>query len=162
MHPSSRTVALIGLLVLCGCASVPKRDPLQVTVAGIEPLKGEGLEMRMMVKLRVQNPNDTPVDYNGMAVEMAVQGKSFASGVCDTSGSVPRFGETVVSVPVTISAMRMIGQAVGFMRGGSGLEKIRYQMKGKLNGQGFSSTRFAVEGELDLAEPKPMDAAPAD
>jgi hypothetical protein len=57
--------ALACLLLLSGCASVQHRDPLQVTVAGIEPLEGEGLEMRMMVKLRVQNPNDAPVDYNG-------------------------------------------------------------------------------------------------
>jgi hypothetical protein len=28
-----------------------------------------------------------------------VQGKTFATGVCDETGSVPRFGETVVSVP---------------------------------------------------------------
>ena len=55
------------------------RDPLKVTVAdGIEPLQGQGMEMRMMVKLRVQNPNDAPVDYSGVAVDMEVQGKSFA------------------------------------------------------------------------------------
>ena len=68
-------------LFMAGCASLQSRDPLQVTVAGIEPLQGQGLELRMLVKLRVQNPNDAPVDYNGVAVEMDVQGKSFASGV---------------------------------------------------------------------------------
>ena len=34
----------------------PQRDPLQVTVAGIEPLESQGMEMRMLVKLRIQNP----------------------------------------------------------------------------------------------------------
>ena len=49
-----------------------------VTVAGIEPLQDQGLELRMNVNFRVQNPNDAPLDYNGVAVEMDVQGKTFA------------------------------------------------------------------------------------
>src|SRR5262245_23995663 len=91
--------AIFTLALLCGCASMQARDPLQVTVAGIEPLQGQGLELRMNVKLRVQNPNDAPVEYNGVAVQMDVQGKTFASGVSDAAGTVPRFGEAVVSVP---------------------------------------------------------------
>jgi len=150
--------ALAFLLLLPGCASMPHRDPLQVTVAGVEPLEGEGLEMRMMVKLRVQNPNDAQVDYNGMAVELNVQGKTFATGVSDRAGSVPRFGETVVEVPVTISAMRAVRQAMGVMQSGGAMDKINYEMKGKLNGKGFGSTRFNVKGELDLTA-KPEAAA---
>src|SRR5262245_59261874 len=80
-------------LLIQGCATLQHRDPLQVTVAGIEPLQGQGMELRMLVKLRVQNPNDAPIEYNGAAVEMIVQGKTFATGVIDASGTVPRFGE---------------------------------------------------------------------
>ena len=92
-----RRLLLIGIAcaAVTGCASMQGRDPLQVTVAGIEPLQGQGMELRMLVKLRVQNPNDSPVDYDGVAVEMDVQGKTFATGVTDARGSVPRFGETV-------------------------------------------------------------------
>jgi LEA14-like dessication related protein len=135
---------------LAGCASLQKKDPLTVTVAGVEPLQGQGLELRLNVKLRVQNPNDAPVDYNGVAVEMNVQGKTFASGVADVAGSVPRFGESVITVPVTISAFRMARQVMGAMKGG-GIGKIDYEMKGKLSG-GFSPTRFATKGSFDLPE----------
>ena len=139
----------VALLALEGCATLQGRDPLQVTVAGIEPLQGQGLELRMLVKLRVQNPNDAPVDYSGVAVEMDVQGKTFATGVSDASGSVPRFGEAVISVPVTVSALRMARQAVDLIqRGGGG--RITYEMKGKLNGAAFKSMRFRSQGEFDL------------
>ena len=67
-------------VVFAGCATL-QSDPLQVTVAGIEPLQGEGMELRLMVKLRVQNPNDAPIDYRGVALTMDVQGKTLASGV---------------------------------------------------------------------------------
>jgi LEA14-like dessication related protein len=149
-------VRLIGIMALAvamlapqGCATLPGRDPLQVTVAGIEPLQGQGLELRMLVKLRVQNPNDAPVEYNGVAVEMNVQGKTFATGVSDGSGSVPRFGEAVISVPVTVSAFRMVRQAVDMIRRG-GKGTITYEMKGKLNGSTLNSMRFRTQGEFDL------------
>jgi len=143
------TIAVVAVLTIAGCASVQPRDPMQVTVAGIEPLEGQGLEMRMIVKLRVQNPNDGPVEFNGVALQMDVQGKTFASGVTDASGTVPRFGESVIEVPVTISAFRMARQALGLMSGG-GINKIDYAMKGKLNQGGMSATRFVTQGSFDF------------
>jgi LEA14-like dessication related protein len=149
--------ALVGSLALGGCASMQGKDPLQVTVAGIEPLQGQGLELRLNVKLRVQNPNDTPVEYDGVAVEMDVQGKTFATGVADLAGTVPRFGEAVITVPVTISAFRMARQVMGAMKGGgAGPGRIDYEMKGKLN-SGFSPTRFVNKGSFDM----PASPAPA-
>jgi LEA14-like dessication related protein len=136
-------------LALQGCAIFQKREPLEVTVLGIEPQDSQGLELRMLVKLRVQNPNDTPVDFNGVALEMYVEGKTFATGVSDASGSVPRFGEAVITVPVSASAFSMLGEALALMHGVSG-GKITYEMKGKLNSSGFNSTSFKAQGEFDL------------
>ena len=146
------TVVALAPLSLHGCAIFQRSDPLQVTVAGIEPMEGQGqgLELRLLVKLRVQNPNDAPIDYNGVAVEMIVQGKTFATGVSDASGTVPRFGESVIAVPVTASAFRMLGEAFTLFRSGSS-GKITYEMTGKLNGSGFNSVHFRTQGEFDLA-----------
>jgi len=144
---------VLAALPLAGCATLPSRDPPQITVAGVEPLQGEGLELRLLVKLRVQNPNDAPIDYDGVFVKLDVQGKSFASGVSDARGSVPRFGEAVVEVPVTVSAFRMARQvvgAIGAMERGAGVDKIRYELRGKLSGAGFSSVRFGSQGEVAL------------
>jgi LEA14-like dessication related protein len=159
MSPRRLLIACIAgaPLMLGACASLQGGDPLQVTVAGIEPLQGEGMELRLMVKLRVQNPNDAQIDYNGVALSMDVQGKSFASGVSDETGSVPRFGESVISVPVTISAFRMLRQAVDMMHSG-GVSKISYEMKGKLSGSAFSAHRFSTKGEFDLPTTPPTES----
>jgi LEA14-like dessication related protein len=151
MSAIARRAALaIAMLWLASCASMPGHDPLQVTVAGIEPMQGEGMELRMLVKLRVQNPNDAPIDYNGVALTLDVQGKTFASGVSDAVGSVPRFGETVVAVPVTISMLRVARQAVGMM-GGRPLGKISYSLNGKLSSANvFGTQRFAATGDFEL------------
>ena len=87
-------------------------------------MKGEGLELRLMVKLRVQNPNDAPFEYDGTYVKVDVQYRTFATGVSDESGSVPRFGEAVIKVPLTVSMFRMARQIMG-MRDGKPVDQIR-------------------------------------
>ena len=103
----------------------------------------------MLVKLRIQNPNDVPLDFNGVSVQMDVQGKRFATGVSDAVGSVPRFGETIVSVPVSISVFRIVRQAMDVVtneyRG-----KLEYEMTGRLAGPAFNSVRFNSKGEFTL------------
>jgi hypothetical protein len=59
------------LLLTSGCASMTRRDHVEAYVVGIEPLQGAGLELRMLVRLRVQNPNDAPIHYNGVSVPSA-------------------------------------------------------------------------------------------
>ncbi len=156
-----KLVAVALLLVLSGCASLPDHDPLQVTVAGIEPMQGEGLELRLLVKLRVMNPNDTAIEYDGTYVQLDVQGRTFATGVSDQTGTVPRFGESVIAVPVTVSVMRMVRQVLGVLDG-KPVDSIRYDMSGKLTGAMFRTERFRTSGEFKLPQsvPAPATAAP--
>jgi LEA14-like dessication related protein len=133
------------------CAIFQDIDPPKVTVAGVEPLPGEGLELRMMVRLRVQNPNDTPIEYSGIFVNLDVQGRTFASGVSDASGTVPSFGEAVIGVPVTVSMLRVARQVMG-MVDGQPVDRIRYDMSGKLGRGAFNSLRFQSQGDFTLPD----------
>jgi LEA14-like dessication related protein len=142
-------LVLLSAMALGGCATLSDSDPLEVTVAGIEPLQGEGMELRMNVKLRVQNPNDAPLDYDGASVKLEVQGRTFATGVSDATGTVPRFGESVIVVPVTASMLRVVRNVVGMMQD-QPPEQLRYRMTGKLSTTGFGSKRFTAEGEFRL------------
>jgi LEA14-like dessication related protein len=144
-----RQLILIFALLLGGCAAMPGRDPLQVTVAGVESLPGEGLELRLLVKLRVQNPNDGALEYDGVYLKLDVLDQTLATGVSGERGSVPRFGETVIGVPVTVSALRMAAYALR-MLDGKPVDKVNYRLEGKLDGAGFGSTRFQSQGELAL------------
>lgn len=122
-------------------------------------MPGEGMELRLLVKLRVQNPNDTPIDYDGVALDLDVMGRDFANGVSDQAGTVPRFGEAVVAVPVTVSLMRMARQVLG-MLDGKPVDRVTYSMSGKLHGASmFGTQRFTSKGEFEL--PKGTSAATA-
>ncbi|MDR6408133.1 LEA type 2 family protein [Paraburkholderia terricola] len=141
-------LAVIVTLTLNGCASL-FGDPLRVNVAGIEPLDGQGFEMRFNVKLRVQNPNESAVSFNGVSLDLELNGKPFASGVSDQIGTVPRFGETVVDVPLTVPAFAAVRQAFAFA-GAAQSGQIPYVLRGKLAGGLTGTTRFVDRGTLSL------------
>jgi LEA14-like dessication related protein len=142
-------VAVFSLLVLSGCAGMFHSEALRVSVVGIEPLDSQGLELRFAVKLRLQNPNESAVAYNGISLDLEVNGQPLASGVSDQSGSVPRFGEALVSVPVTIPAFSAARQAIALVnRPASG--DLPYVLRGRLAGGVFGATHFTDSGILPM------------
>lgn len=142
---------IIAALTLSACADMPGRQPVQVTVADIETLPAEGLEFRMMVKLRVQNPNDAPIEYDGVYVQLDVLDKTFATGVSDEHGSIRPFGEAVIGVPVTVSTLRIAVYGLG-MLDGKPIDRINYKLHGKLSAPLFGSTSFQSQGDFALPE----------
>jgi LEA14-like dessication related protein len=134
------------LFVLAGCASLPGQEPIRVQVADLEPLAGEGLELRFTCVLRVQNPNDTALDFRGASIDLQVRGGPFASGVADVSGTLPPFSEMLVSVPVSASAVNLARLAIGLYMGREAERpKVDYRVRGRLG-----NVRFDSQGEIPL------------
>lgn len=151
-HPFRLFFASLLILTLSACALFPNRDPLNINVVGIEPLPGQGLEVRMAVKLRLQNPNETAIEYTGVALDLDVNGKLLASGVSDQQGTIGRFSEGVLVVPVSVSAFAALRQAVGLTQTQS-LDNLPYTLRGKLAGGLFGTMRFSDSGTLSLPQP---------
>jgi LEA14-like dessication related protein len=140
-------------MAMVGCATPTALDSVQVNVVGLDALPNEGMELRMGVKLRIQNPRDTAIDFDGVALNLELRDQDFATGVTPVRGTVPRFGETVVTVPVTVSATAMLRQAWSLANGGLGGDtspSFRYVARGKLGGSAFGASRFESRGELQL------------
>ena len=131
------------LLLLGGCAGLLLREPLRVQVADVESLDSQGLELRFLVLLRIQNPNDQPLDFDGIAVDLELRGTAFASGVSETQGTVPRFGEILASVPVNASAMSLARVVFGMF--GQDRPRLDYRMRGRIG-----TATFESRGELTL------------
>jgi LEA14-like dessication related protein len=146
----TRLMMLFAALVLAGCAALQPNDPLRVEVVGIEPAESQGLELRLAIKLRIQNPNEGTVSYDGTALELEVNGKTLATGVSDQKGSVPRYGESILVVPVSISAMNAVRQALVFTDGKQ-RDELPYVLRGKLAGGAFGTVRFTKEGSIGIA-----------
>ena len=145
------SLALIPLALLAACAT-PSRVPLRVNVATVERVEGASMELRFVAKLRVQNANDGPIEFNGASVELILNGKTIGNGVSDARGFVPRFGETFVDVPVTVSALGEVRQAIGLY--GAPDRKLDTVLKGRLSGSSFDDLRFEWRGELAMPMPR--------
>lgn len=143
-------LGLVATGSLAGCAALGGVEPLRVSVAGFDPLPGQGLELRFNIRLRVLNPNEQPVDYDGVFVELALQGRNFASGVAPLQGRIPRFGERVLEVPVTVSALGALRQMLGLAAGGPWPDRLAYELRGRIGG-GLAGQRFESRGELSLS-----------
>jgi len=103
----------------------------------------------LAVTIRIQNPNDDAIEYTGTALQLDLNGHRLASGVSDQVGTVPRYGETVFTVPVTISAFNMARQVLGFLNPDNRNE-VSYRVRGKLEGGWFGTRRFTDEGTFEL------------
>jgi LEA14-like dessication related protein len=144
-----RRVAVVLIAVgLSACAALAGREPVNVSVVGMEPMVSQGMEGRFLVKLRVQNPNDAPIDFDGVALELDVRGTRLATGVSDERGTVPRFGESVIAVPVSVPVSAVVRQALGFATGDR--TRADYRLRGRLAGPGFGGVRFDSSGEITL------------
>lgn len=156
----SKWILVFSVLIISlisGCATLGGRDSPDVRIVGLEPLPSEGLELRFALKMRVLNPNDAPISYDGFSVKLDLDGSGLASGVSDIKGEIPRFGEQVLTIPVSISAFSAVRQFLSRIGEEQTQENtitkpISYSLSGKLGGgAGLSNTfRFTTSGELDL------------
>ena len=149
--PSRRlALAAAAAALLAGCAGWSSGSPLKVSVVDLTALSGEGIELRFMVTLRVQNAGEMAVDYDGVSLELELRGMSFASGVSPARGTVPRFGEALLNVPVTIPATALLRQALSLVRDGNKpTTRISYAARGRLAGGLMGGQRFESAGEID-------------
>ena len=144
-------IALIPLAVLAACAT-PANAPLRVNVASVDRIEGAAMELRFVARLRVQNTNDGPIEFTGATAELMLNGKTIGTGVSDGRGTVPRLGETFVNVPITVSALGEVRQAIGLY--GAPDRKLDTVLKGRLAGGSFDDLRFEWRGELAMPMPK--------
>jgi LEA14-like dessication related protein len=144
-----RRLLLAAVALFAGCAGLALQEPLNVNLVGLEPIEGQGMEARFAATVRVQNPNETPIDFNGVSITLDVRGERFATGVSDASGTVPRFGETVITIPVSVPAAAVVRQVLGFATGGD-RGRVDYRVRGRLSSPSLGSHAFDSRGELRL------------
>ncbi|MFY8087645.1 MAG: LEA type 2 family protein [Rubrivivax sp.] len=134
---------------LGGCAGWAGTEPPRVHVVGLERISSEGFELRFNLKLRVQNPNSHAVSWEGIAIDLDVNGRPLASGVSADHGSVPGFGEAIVSLPVSVNAVAAVRQMLGLLDG-TPRGDLPYAVRGRLGGGPMGGLRFRAEGTLRL------------
>jgi len=91
------------------CRVVPKHGASRINIANVIPRDIKLFEQVFDLELRIQNPNDTPLEINGLAFELELNDKRFATGVSNQSLVIDRLSSDVIHV-------QAITTLVGFLR----------------------------------------------
>jgi len=111
MHLARLLTVVLPLVLGAGCASLfTSLAPPEVNVSNLVPLDSTLFEQRMRVDLRFRNPNDQPLEATGIDFQLDVNGQPLARGLGNESFTVPRLGETVVSVVATTTLLDVARQ----------------------------------------------------
>ncbi len=122
-----RLTWLAPLLILAGCSTLkleaPKLDVVSVKVQGADIFS-----QRMVVRMRVQNPNDRELPIKSISYTIEVNNAEFAQGLSDTPFVVPAMGEAEFDVQVTTNLANALTQLFGHR----GSDTLDYHLRGEV------------------------------
>jgi LEA14-like dessication related protein len=141
-------LALSCVISFCACAAFSIQEPLSVTIADLKPIEVGVLEQRYALKVRVLNPNDVEIAFDGAVFDLEVNDVAFAKGVSNQKSVIPRFGEAVIDVQAVSGLQNILMQINELLKGER--TTLTYRIKGRLHTGGFGYTRFDSSGEIAL------------
>lgn len=127
----SRRTALLFALVgfAAGCAALlPRVEAPRITVADVTLKSVSLFEQKYTLSLRVQNPNAFSLPLGGLAYELRVNDRFFASGVSNRAMNVPGYGTEVLDVDAYSSIGDVLRQLLELGKGVP--QRLRYRLKG--------------------------------
>ena len=137
-------LALVASL-LAGCAA-PLQKP-EVSLAGVE-LVGIGLvEQRLLLKLRISNPNDVDLPIKALSFDLDLDGQPFAKGASEQPVTIARQAEAQLDVKV----VSRFGEVLKQLRAARQNGKLGYRVHGRVELEGSGSVAFDRSGEVPLA-----------
>lgn len=135
------------ILFLIGCTSIAELtvqpESPEVLLVNITPLDATMFEQRLQVDLRVRNPNDFDLEVTGLDFTLHLNDQRLARGLTNKASTIPRLGDSVISVETTTSTLDVIRQLLQL----SQRQEVAYQVDGFLYVQG-SRLPFKNKGVL--------------
>jgi len=125
--------AALVALALGACATLgPKLETPKLSLVGIQLHDATFFEQRLLVRLRVRNPNDRVLPVKGLTVNFELDGVDFAEGVSARAFDIPALGEAEFDMLVTANAATALLEIFGKDRRKSSKE-LDYRISGKLS-----------------------------
>ena len=131
--PDIRLLRLIAVVVaataLTGCASTLKLEAPQLSVISMKVQSADIFSQRMLVRMRVLNPNARELPVKGISYRIEVNDAELAQGLTDTAFVVPAMGEAEFDVQVTANLATALTQLLS--RKGSS-DTLDYRLVGSV------------------------------
>jgi len=105
--------AVLCAVLASGCASTLKLEAPHLSVISMNVQSADIFSQRMLVRMRVMNPNARELPIKGITYRIEVGGAEFAQGLTDTPFLVPAMGEAEFDVQVTANLASALSQFLG-------------------------------------------------
>ena len=105
--------ACLVLALLAGCASTLKLEAPTLSVVSMTMQSADIFSQRMLVRMRVLNPNSRELPVKGITYRIEVDGTELAQGLTDKAFVVPALGEAEFDVQVTANLASALTQLLG-------------------------------------------------
>ncbi len=118
--------------LVSGCASFSSmgdRPRVYVDIVNIIPKDVRLMEQTFVAELRIQNPMETDLDINGVALDIEINGQSFAKGVSNQNIKVERLSTKVIQVEAYTGLTSILRQ-LAEVKKGSYTSGFKYRLKG--------------------------------
>ncbi|NQY89386.1 MAG: LEA type 2 family protein [Colwellia sp.] len=127
-----RFFIVAALFFLSGCATMnlDYEEP-SVELVSFKALPANGFEQNFEIGLKLINPNNFELPFNGISYQLSVAGEILAYGVSADIPTVGAYGESRFVVPVSASLLGGIKVIKALMD--SQGQDISYQLKAKLD-----------------------------
>ena len=121
----------------------------RINIANVTPKEIKLFEQVFDLELRIQNPNESGLSINGLAFELEINDKRFATGVSNENVTVDRFSSLVIHVQAVTSFWGILRQIAHFQQTGPPL--VTYRIKGTIySGSPSLKLRFDDSGEFKI------------
>ena len=147
---SSRWFLIVLVLLLFGCAALfQTMEPPRINIANVMARDIKLFEQVFDLELRIQNPNDTPLEVNGLAFDLELNDKRFATGVSNQSLVIDRLSSSVIHVEAITTLVGFLWQVAEYQQTQS--PRLSYRIKGSVySGSAGTKLHFDDSGEIKI------------
>ena len=122
---------LLALCLLgCGCSAfLPKLEPPQLEVVGLNFLGGDHQHQKLRLHLQVTNPNDRQIAVRSIDYQVALAGADFAQGSSAEPFTVPALGQGEFDLDMNAD----LGSLLRVLSAHLGDAALDYQVTGRVH-----------------------------
>ena len=154
MHEFSRVRRVAILLLLsvpwfAGCAMLPKLEAPKLSVVSLKLQGGDIFSQRVLVRMRVFNPNTRELPIEGLTYSIEVNDAELGNGGTGAPFTVPAMGETEFDMQITTN---LAGALTKLLTRRNSSEALDYRLRGSVNLSGGFLRRipFDERGSVKL------------
>ena len=147
---SSRCCLIVLALLMFDCAGLyQSMERPRINIANVIPRDIKLFEQVFDLELRIQNPNDTPLEINGLAFELELNDKRFATGVSNQSLVIDRLSSDVIHVQAITTLVGFLRQVAEYQQTKD--PRVTYRIKGSIySGSTGTKLHFDDSGEIKI------------